>query len=107
MKKVYILTEDGSGYSDKGIEYITNHLVDNLEETEDLEFVGGAIVNDPEFLAKELEANPTCFVAISQPPHRIEFISGRNIKVLRDALIANSNDTSWNTSRKAEYYGEI
>ena len=102
-KKVYILTEEGKGYSDKGLDYLTNHIVNNLKETADLDFVGGAIVNDATFLADQLNTHDDCYVIISDNG-QIIVISKRNIAVLRDSLIANPSVNSWITAKNAKYF---
>jgi hypothetical protein len=103
-KRVYILTKEGRGYSDEGLEFITNHLVENLHETADLEFIGGSEINNPGLMAKQLEDHPDCFVFISDD-NEIKYISGRNIKVLHDALLADTGNTSWEVAKKAQFFG--
>ncbi len=101
-KKVYILTREGKGYTDKGLEFLTNHIVLNLKESADLEFIGGGEINKSDLLIKQLEKHPDCYVIISDIDE-IVYISGRNISVFHEALLADPESTSWEVARKAHY----
>ena len=97
MKSVYILTEEGREYSDEGCRYITNMLMEGCGETDQLVFNMGAVYNDPEFLDRELEQNPDCYVVISAW-EGIMAIYGDSIKELRKALYDFPGQTSWKTA---------
>lgn len=94
MKKVYILTEKGSGYSDEGCEYLAEMLRDQRNETGELSFMMGDAYNKPERLKRYLdEDNGNSYVAFSS--ERIVIFTDDSIDVLKRALNDMPEKTSW------------
>ncbi len=56
-KTVYILTEEGRGYSTEGLEIITKNIREFFHDESELIFQTGQSLNRPSSLTKLLEAN--------------------------------------------------
>ncbi len=94
MKNLYLLTERGAGFIDEGHKYIRNMLETRLNETDDIMFNEGLILNVPEFLLHELNEHPDCYVAMSSDDS-FKVVYGGNIEVFKAALTDHPELTSW------------
>ena len=58
--KVFILTEEGNGFTEEGHKIIVDGIKSNHPEldTSDITFISGAIVNKPEYLVQSIKDLP-------------------------------------------------
>jgi agmatine/peptidylarginine deiminase len=65
MKQVYILTEEGRAFSEEGLEFIKQMILDKCQDTSELLFSMGQAYNRPKHLITELKLHPDSYLAFS------------------------------------------
>lgn len=65
MTHVYILTETGKGFNDKGIEKVLMKLAENQVDVNSTTIDSGADLNQPKHFAKLLKAQSSPWVVLS------------------------------------------
>ena len=121
--KVFILTEEGKGFTDEGLKVIVDMIESNHPEvdTSNIEFVGGAIVNNPEYLIHaigEIPADEPFFVYEStsfsldgfyfpagERQDAITMLTYDFSNELREALKIKGDITSWHRFLPSSYDG--
>lgn len=91
---VYILTQDSKGYTDQGCQFIRNMLYEEFNETNDLQFMMGAVYNDPVFLAECIEKDEKAYIAVSTAKG-IAAIADENVEMFTKDLKTATGKTSW------------
>ena len=98
MKNVYILTEEGRGYSNAGCDFIKDIIFKRWKDTSDLLFSMGTVYNDPKHLMHCVDMHPECYVTVSTAENVI-VINALGVQELREILneeiISNSRKSSW------------
>ncbi len=121
--KVFILTEEGKGFTDEGLEVIVNNIKSNHPDldTSNVEFVGGAIVNNPEYLIHAIDKIPAdepffvyestsfsldgFYFPADERQDAITMLTYDFSNELREALKIKGDITSWHRFLPSSYQG--
>ena len=95
---VYVITKDGSDYTQDGINYIKNSLEKEFNETNDIKVITGQALNSPNVLKKLLLNNMRAYIVISTEDDVIFIPPDINQNVyanLKEAVTRKLEFTSW------------
>lgn len=104
MAQAYILTEEGRAYTQEGVNYVLDQIINVFNDHTDVELVQGRLYNKPDILAKLLSKDPK---------HSYVFVShAGGLEILYDSddinrfvnLLDSTTDkdeTSWSIIMKA------
>lgn len=96
---VFIVTKEGRAYSNEGLVYVCNMLLENGQvDPEDIpEFMAGKVLNDSKYLAKKLQTNPLSIIVVSTN-QGIATINGEaNLKRIVKMLLKDPDRNAWET----------
>ena len=94
----YIVTRDGSDYSDEGIQYVQNEVKSQFQEETDLLIYTGPGVNMPNVLKSQLEKNKNAYIVLSMKTGIIFIPRQCNEDIIKAFNIVSEEDdkaTSW------------
>ncbi len=93
--RVYILTKEGREYSDDGIDYICNRMksLHNIEKN-DINILQGGVLNDVQFLAKDIVEQDGAYIFVSRPDAIFD-LNPDHAKEFAERLMHAENMTSW------------
>lgn len=97
MINAYIITEEGRAYTTEGLEYLTNLMEKNYGVTEELNFIMGAVLNDPEYLAKKLTDYPDSALFVSAEKGIFSLYNEDALRECSQKLLECPDATSWQT----------
>ncbi len=121
--KVFILTEEGNGFTEEGHKIIVEGIKANHPEldTSDITFISGAIVNNPEYLIHSIDKIPAdepffvyestsfsldgFYFPVDKRQDAIEILTYDFSDELRDALRIKGDITSWHRFLPSSYDG--
>ena len=91
----YILTKEGREYSDAGIDYICGRMksLHNIEK-DDINILQGGVLNDVQFLAKDIIEQDGAYIFVSRPD-KIFSLHADAAKEFAERLMHAENMTSW------------
>lgn len=98
MFYVFILTKEGRGFSDKGIQYIINVVKQIYPvQTEEINIKMGKFYNNTEFLISELEKAENPVICISTP-NNLDFVYADNITLFLENIKEDKDTNPWETA---------
>ncbi len=91
---VFIITKEGKGYNQSGIDYIKEIMEEQFHIENDMKIYSGIALNDAETFAKLLETHMNGYVILSSDKG-VGFIPNHNNQTLCENLHYNPDATSW------------
>ena len=95
-KNVYIITKSKLAYNAKGLKFVCDSIIKNMNETSDLTVCQGIYYQDAEILTHELKNHPDAYVVISNSQNNV-IIYGENIPILIENLKMTPKRPVWDT----------
>ena len=95
---VYVITKNGSDYTQEGIDYIKTSLEKEFNETNDINVITGQSLNSPNVLKKMLLGNMRAYIVLSTKDDVIFIPPDSNDKIyanLKEAMENKMNLSSW------------
>ncbi len=95
MKTVFILTEEGRDFSTEGLLLADADIRSIFGEEDELEFVMGPDLNDPETLANLLEENADRAYLMTSMENSVYFHPGTEFAILAELFRKHSSENTW------------